>query len=116
MSGPVGQPAERLTVIVGESDRYHQKALHSEILHRAHAAGLAGASAWRGFEGYGARNHIHTTRILSLSEDLPVKIEIVDAPERIDEFVASLADLEVNGLVVREPVTLVRLGGPDAGS
>ncbi len=115
MSGPVGQAAERLTVIVGESDRYHQKALHSEILHRAHAAGLAGASVWRGFEGYGARNHIHTTRILSLSEDLPVKIEIVDAPERIDELVASLADLEINGLVVREPVTVVHFDGSGTG-
>ncbi len=112
MSTPVERPAERLTIIVGESDRYHQKALHSEILHRAHAAGLAGASAWRGFEGYGARNHIHTTRILSLSEDLPVKVEIVDTPERIDEFVASLADLEINGLVVREPVTVVHRDGP----
>ena len=112
MSTPVERPAERLTIIVGESDRYHQKALHSEILHRAHAAGLAGASAWRGFEGYGARNHIHTTRILSLSEDLPVKVEIVDTPERIDEFVASLADLEINGLVVREPVTVLHRDGP----
>ncbi|MDA8056420.1 MAG: DUF190 domain-containing protein [Actinomycetota bacterium] len=112
MSTPVERPAERLTIIVGESDRYHQKALHSEILHRAHAAGLAGASVWRGFEGYGARNHIHTTRILSLSEDLPVKVEIVDTPERIDEFVASLADLEINGLVVREPVTVLHRDGP----
>jgi len=103
-------PAERLTVYVGESDRHHHNALYAEIIHRAHAAGMAGASAWKGFEGYGGNNHIHTTRILSLSEDLPVKVEIVDSTEKIDRFVAELADLAIEGLVVREPVHVVLYG------
>ena len=64
-------PALRLTIFIGESDRWHHKPLYTEIVHRAHAAGLAGASVLRGIEGYGASSRIHTNRLLSLSEDLP---------------------------------------------
>lgn len=64
--------ALRLTIFIGEDDQWHHKPLYTEIVHRAHTAGLAGASVFRGVEGYGASNHIHTTRLLSLSEDLPV--------------------------------------------
>lgn len=103
-------PAERLTVYIGESDRHHHQALYAEVIHRAHAAGLAGASAWRGFEGYGANSHVHTTRILSLSEDLPIKIEIIDTAAKIDAFLPVLAELAIEGLVIREPVDVVRYG------
>jgi len=64
--------AKRLTVFVGESDHYHHRPLYAEVVHRAHKAGLAGASVLRGVEGFGASQHVHTSRILSLSEDLPV--------------------------------------------
>ena len=70
-------PATRLTVMVGESDQAHHHPVYTEIVHRAHKAGLAGASVFRGIEGYGKSNHIHTTRLLSLSEDLPVAVVIV---------------------------------------
>jgi PII-like signaling protein len=100
-------PAERLTIFVGESDQHHHKPLYSEIVHRAHAAGLAGATVLRGIEGFGASNHVHTTRILSLSEDLPVVIVIVDSPEHIDAFLPELDELITDGLVVREHVDVV---------
>lgn len=103
-------PTERLTIYLGESDRHHHVALHAEILHRAHAAGMAGVSAWRGFAGYGVNNHIHTTRILSLSDDLPIKVEIIDTAEKIDGFMPQLAELAIEGLIVREPVQVVLYG------
>lgn len=104
-------PAERLTIFLGESDQHHHKPLYTEIVHRAHAAGLAGATVLRGIEGFGASNHVHTARILRLSEDLPVVVVIVDSSERIDAFVAELDELISEGLVVREPVDVVKYVG-----
>jgi uncharacterized protein len=107
-------PARRLTIVVGEDDTWHGKPVYTEIVHRAHAAGLAGASVFRGIEGYGASNHIHTTRILSLSDDLPVAIVIVDAPEKIDAFLPALDELITEGLVTVDEVEVVRYTGRDA--
>jgi len=104
-------PAKRLTVFIGESDRYHHKPLYSEIVHRAHQAGLAGASVLRGIEGFGASQHVHTTRLLSLSEDLPVVIVIVDDADRVDRFALTLDELITEGLVVVEDVEVVRYVG-----
>jgi PII-like signaling protein len=72
-----------LRIFLGESDRYHGKPLYEAIVHKAHELGLAGATVWRGIEGYGARSRIHTAKILRLSEDLPVLVEIVDSEEKI---------------------------------
>lgn len=107
-------PARRLTIVVGEDDTWHGKPLYTEIVHRAHAAGLAGASVFRGIEGYGASNHIHTTRILSLSDDLPVSVVIVDRAERIDEFLPLLNELSVEGLVMVDDVHVVHYAGRSA--
>jgi hypothetical protein len=104
-------PARRLTIVVGEDDTWHGKPLYTEIVHRAHAAGLAGASVFRGIEGYGASNHIHTTRILSLSDDLPVSIVIVDRAERIDGFLPQLDELSVEGLVMVDDVQVLHYAG-----
>lgn len=76
-------PAVRLTIMIGESDQWHHRPLFTEIVHRAHASGLAGATVLRGVESFGASSRIHTTRLLSLSEDLPVVVLIVDTAERI---------------------------------
>src|SRR5882762_8973753 len=95
-------PALRLTVFIGESDQWHHRPLYTEIVHRAHAAGLAGATVLRGVEGYGASNHIHTSRLLSLSEDLPVAVIIIDAEERIRGFLRELDELIKEGLVILE--------------
>lgn len=103
--------ALRLTVYVGENDQAHHRPLYSEIVHRAHRAGLAGASVFRGLEGYGASNTIHTSRILSLSEDLPIAVVIVDAAERIRAFLPELDALVTEGLVILDDVDVVRYVG-----
>jgi len=102
---------KRLTIFVGESDHHGHTPLATEIVQRAHRAGLAGASVFRGVEGYGASNHIHTTRILSLSDDLPMAIVIVDAEEKIRSFVPDLDGLITEGLVIIGDVEVVRYVG-----
>ena len=108
-------PAKRLTVYIGESDQHHHKPLYVEIVHRAHAAGLAGATVLRGVEGFGASRHVHTTRILSLTEDLPVVVVLVDEAERIERFALELEDLVTEGLVVIDDVQVVRYVGRPPG-
>lgn len=98
--------AARLTVLVNESDQAHHHPVYTEIVHRAHRAGLAGASVFHGIEGFGRSQHIHTTRLLSLSQDLPVAVVIVDAEERVRAFLPELDDID--GLVLLEPVEVVR--------
>ena len=104
-------PAKRLTVFIGESDRHHHTPLYVEIVHRAHKAGLAGATVLRGIEGFGASQHVHTTRILSLTEDLPIVIVMVDEEERIERFALELDELITEGLVVIDDVEVVRYAG-----
>jgi uncharacterized protein len=109
---------KRLTIFIGESDRHGHTPLATEIVHRAHAAGLAGASVFRGIEGFGASNHIHTTRILSLSDDLPIAITIVDTDERIATFLEKLDDLITEGLVIVDDVEVIKYvgRGPETGA
>jgi len=97
----------RLTVIVGEDDQWHHRPLYTEVVHRAHRAGLAGASVFRGIEGFGAGSRIHTSRLLSLAEDLPCAVVIVDTPAAVRAFVSSLDDLAL-GLVMLDEVEVVR--------
>ncbi|RPF31049.1 DUF190 domain-containing protein [Streptomyces sp. TLI_185] len=103
--------ALRVTVFIGENDTWHHKPLYSEIVHRAHAAGLAGASVFRGIEGFGASSMIHTSRLLSLSEDLPVAIVIVDTEERVRAFLPQLDELVGEGLVILDDCEVIRYVG-----
>ncbi|WP_037303751.1 DUF190 domain-containing protein [Amycolatopsis orientalis] len=103
--------ALRLTVHVGEDDVWHHKPLYHEIVRRARDAGLAGASVLRGVEGYGAGSLIHTTRFLSLSEDLPVMIVIIDEEDRIRAFLPQLDELIGEGLVTLDEVEVIRYTG-----
>jgi hypothetical protein len=102
---------KRLTIFVGESDRHGHTPLATEIVQRAHASGLAGVSVFRGVEGYGASNHIHTTRILSLSDDLPMAVIIVDAEDRIRRFLGELDELITEGLVIVDDVEVIKYVG-----
>lgn len=108
--------ALRLTVFVGESDLWHHKPVCSEIVRRAHAAGLAGATVLRGAEGFGASNHIHTTRILSLSDDLPMAVIIVDRDEAVQAFLPQLDELIAEGLVIIDDVEVVKYAGRPSGA
>jgi PII-like signaling protein len=101
-------PAKRLTILIGEQDRIGHHSLAAEIVKRAHTCGLAGVTVFRGVEGYGKSNHIHTTRILSLSDDLPVCIVIVDSAEAIEAFSLQLHELVEGGLVTVEDVEVLR--------
>ena len=103
--------AERLTILIGEDDQFEHKPLYTEIVHRAQTAGLAGATVVRGFEGFGASNRIHTSRLLSLSTDLPILVMIVDTPEHIDAFLPQVQELVTEGLVIRESVEIVKYVG-----
>ncbi|MFC8272456.1 MULTISPECIES: DUF190 domain-containing protein [unclassified Streptomyces] len=103
--------ALRVTILVGESDTWHHRPLYAEIVHRAHEAGLAGASVFRGIEGFGASSRVHTTRLLSLSEDLPVAIVIVDTEDRVREFLPQLDTLVTEGLVILDDCEVIRYVG-----
>lgn len=107
--------AKRLTIFIGESDHYQHHSLSSEIVHRAQRAGLAGCSVFRGTEGFGATGHLHTARLLSLSEDLPIAIVVVDAEERIEAFLPQLDELITGGLVIVDEVEVIRYVGNPAG-
>ncbi|MFJ3222186.1 DUF190 domain-containing protein [Streptomyces sp. NPDC086783] len=103
--------ALRVTILIGENDTWHRRPLYSEIVHRARAAGLAGASVFRGIEGYGASSLIHTSRLLSLSEDLPVAVVIVDSEDRVRGFLPQLDELVSEGLVILDDCEVVRYAG-----
>src|SRR5438552_19113227 len=92
-------PGKLVRIYIGEADNWHGQALYNAIVERARKEGLAGATVTRGFEGFGANSRIHTTSILRLSEDLPVKIEIIDIVERIDAFLPLLDEMVTEGLI-----------------
>lgn len=99
--------AELLRIFVGESDKHHGRPLYEVIVEEARRRGMAGATVLRGTLGYGANSRIHTAKILRLSEDLPMVIEIVDTPERIAAFVPDLDKLIQEGLVTLEKVRVI---------
>jgi PII-like signaling protein len=103
--------ASRLTIYIGEDDQFHHRPLYTEVVHRAAKAGLAGASVFRGIEGFGASSQIHTSRMLSLSQDLPLAIVIVDEEQRIRDFVTQLDELIDEGLVIIDEVEVYRYVG-----
>jgi len=99
--------AQLLRIFIGESDKYHGRPLYEAIIEDARQRGMAGATVLRGTLGFGANSRIHTTKILRLSEDLPMVVEIVDAPERIDAFLPDLEEMIGEGLVTLEKVQVI---------
>jgi PII-like signaling protein len=104
-------PAQRLTIILGESDTVGHRPLYTEIVHRAHESGLIGASVFRGIEGFGTGGRVHTARLLDLAEDLPVSVVIVDTADKIDAFLPQLDAIIGDGLVLLEDVRVVTSAG-----
>lgn len=103
--------AVRLTIFIGEADQYHHRPLFTEIVHRAHQAGIAGATVLRGIEGFGASSRVHTSRLVSLSTDLPVAVILVDTQEKVDAFLPQLDELISEGLVIQDQVHVVKYLG-----
>lgn len=99
--------ADLLRIFIGEDEKYKGKPLYQAILEEARADGLAGATVLRGVAGFGGSSRIHTSKILMLSEDLPMIVEIVDHPERIEEFVAKLEGMIRHGLVTLEKANVL---------
>lgn len=102
--------AMMLRIYIGENDKAGRLPLYEAIVMAAREDGLAGATVMRGAIGYGHSSHLHTTKILRLSQDLPIVIEIVDAKEKIDAFVPKLDGMIGSGLVTLSPVQVLRYG------
>ena len=100
--------AKLLRIFVGESDRQGGRPLYEAIVLEAKRQGLAGATVFKGFMGFGAHSRIHTAKVLQLSEDLPVMVEIVDEEERIRDFLPVLEGMMREGLVTLERVEVIR--------
>ena len=107
-------PAEGmlLRVFIGESDKHNGRPLYEVIVGEARRQGLAGATVWKGFMGFGAHSRMHTAKILELSQDLPIVIEIVDAEEKIEAFLPVLDSLVDEGLVTVEPARIILYRAP----
>ena len=106
----VPEDAVLLRIFIGEDDKHQHKPLYEAIILKAREQGLAGATLLRGPMGYGHGSHIHTAKILRLSEDLPLVIEIVDSEEKVDGFLPVLEEMMSGGLVTLEKVRVLRYG------
>ena len=96
-----------LRIFIGESDRYGHHPLYEAIVLKARERGLAGATVLRGVMGFGKHSILHTAKILRLSEDLPMVIEIVDSAEKVKDFLPVLDEMIKDGLVTLEPIRVL---------
>ena len=106
----VPKQATLLRIFVGEDDRHGHQPLYQAIVLKARELHLAGATVLRGPMGYGHSSRLHTTKILRLSEDLPVVVEIVDSEERITDFLPVLDGMLTSGLITLERVAVLQYG------
>ena len=109
----VPRNAVLLRIFIGEDDRFSHQPLHEAIVLKAREQHLAGATVLRGPMGFGHSSRLHTAKILRLSEDLPVVIEIVDSEERINEFLPVLDSMMGSGLVTMEKVQVLQYGAKE---
>jgi hypothetical protein len=107
------EDGQLLRIFIGESDKYDGKPLFEWIVQKARENGLAGATVLRGMEGFGAHSRLHTAKILRLSEDLPIVIEIVDTSDKLEAFLPLIDDAIQEGLATLEKVRIrfYRSGG-----
>lgn len=104
----IGKNAQRLVIYIGEGDRWRGKPLYAALLETLKQQGLAGATVVRGVAGFGAHSRIHTASILRLSEDLPLRIEVIDAREQIERALEVIAPMVNEGLIVVDDVTVIK--------
>jgi uncharacterized protein len=98
-------------IYIGESDHWHGRPLYQAIVELLRERHIAGATVIRGIEGFGAKSHLHTTRILRLSEDLPVLIEVVDEETRLRAILPELDAMVADGLITLEKVEIIAYRG-----
>lgn len=96
-----------LRIFIGEQDKWKGLPLYEAIVNEARSQGMAGATVLKGFLGFGRKAHLHTTKLLELSEDLPIVVEIVDTEERITKLLLKLDVMVQEGLVTLEKVQVV---------
>jgi hypothetical protein len=106
--------AELLRIFIGENDKHQGRPLYEVIVAEARRQGLAGATVLRGTLGFGANSRIHTAKILRLSEDLPMVVEIVDEPQKIQEFLPDIDAMMTEGLITLERVRVIAYRHADA--
>jgi len=104
----IPEEGKLLRIFIGESDRWHHQPLYEAIVLKAREIGLAGATVLRGPMGFGANSHLHTAKILRLSSDLPIVIEIVDSEAKIDLLLPHLDEMVLEGLVTIENVRVIK--------
>ncbi|MFH0855670.1 MAG: DUF190 domain-containing protein [Candidatus Omnitrophota bacterium] len=96
-----------LRIFIGEADKWNGKPLYEEIVLLAKKEGMAGATAIKGFMGFGCKSHMHTVNLLRLSEDLPVVIEIVDSEDKINKLIPQLDNMVKEGLITLEKANVI---------
>jgi PII-like signaling protein len=104
-----------LRIFIGESDKHGRKPLYQAIVEMLREEGMAGATVLRGIEGFGATSHLHTARILRLSEDLPIVIEVADTAERIEAIMPRIDEMVTEGMVTLERVEVVSYRAQEKG-
>ncbi|MDI3270030.1 MAG: DUF190 domain-containing protein [Bacillota bacterium] len=111
-------PARRLSIYIGESDRWEGRPLYEAIVQKTRELGLAGATVFKGVQGFGAHSKVRSLRLLELSQDLPIKIEIIDHPDQIERLLPFVETTVQEGLVVLEEVEmfLYRHGRKEGGA
>ena len=104
----IPEDAVLLRIFIGESDRHRHQPLYEAIVRKAREMQMAGATVLRGPMGFGKSSHLHTAKILRLSMDLPIVIEIVDSEEKVNEFLPALDEIMGGGLVTLERAKVIR--------
>jgi uncharacterized protein len=110
----VPENGQLLRIFIGESDKWEGIPLYEAIILKARELNIAGATMLRGMMGYGAASRIHTAKILRLSEDLPVVVEIVDSVEKIATLLPFIDEMVEEGLVTLEDIRVIQYRGPRA--
>lgn len=101
-------PAKKVTIYVGQDHHYHGQSSYSAILNFLFFHGISGANVVRGIAGFGADHHLHTTRIELLTQDLPIKIEFIETPEKVEEVLPKLRELAGSGLIEIQDTTVIK--------
>lgn len=102
------EEALRITIFLSEDDRIHHHGVHEALLAEARTCGISGASVWRGIEGFGSSRRIRTNRFPDANSGLPLVIELIDSPERMEGFLPTISELAPGSLVTKELIRISR--------